>query len=150
MAYLIQLFLKSSYLFASFVKYTKVSGDGAPENDKKVAAPSSVTEGMIPLLATEDDTSSFKGLIPRPPKQVGAPSRFFSPSTAQYVISMLLLRLMAVTEVSVWLGWLTKHSNASVFIIWTSERHMIKFSVSYAFRANVWPWRAHWRNCRLF
>lgn len=55
---------------------------------------------MTTLLAADTDTSSFKGMIRRPSEAVGAASLFCSPSTGQYVISTLLLSLMAATKVS--------------------------------------------------
>lgn len=55
---------------------------------------------MTALLATEGDTSPCEGLIPKPSEPIGAPpSLLFSPNTAEYVTSMLLLNLMATTEV---------------------------------------------------
>lgn len=52
------------------------------------------------LLTAGVDTSPFEGLNPRCSKPIGAPSLFYSPSAPQYVISMLLLNLMATIKVS--------------------------------------------------
>lgn len=71
-----------------------------PGNDMKVATPPSVTEDITALLVTEANTSSFNGLIPRPSEPIGAYSLFFSPSTAHYVISTMLLSLIAASEVT--------------------------------------------------
>lgn len=61
----------------------------------EVALPPGTTIDIINLLAVGVGTSTFEGLIPRPLESVGTPSLFSSQSTVQFIISTLLINLMA-------------------------------------------------------
>lgn len=84
----------------SHVDQPKASWDVVSRSDAKVTVSPNIKEDITALLMLEASTSSFKRLISRPPELVGAPSLFFSASTAQYVILTLVLNLIVVKEVS--------------------------------------------------
>lgn len=79
--------------------HLKTFGDVVPRSDVKVTAVPNASKDITTLLVTKANTSLFEGLIPRPLEPVGAPSFFFSPSTAWYMISTLVLDLMAANEI---------------------------------------------------
>lgn len=84
------------------IGHPKTFEDVASISEAQIVAPTSVTEDITAVFATEVDTSPFEGLISRPLEPIGSSSLFFSPSVAQYVISTLLLNLMAEASDMVW------------------------------------------------
>lgn len=68
--------------------------------DAQAITPKDVAEDMTTLLVPEGDMSTSKGLTPRPPEPMGAPSLFFFPCAAHHVISTMFSNLMVTTEVA--------------------------------------------------
>lgn len=93
----------------------------------------------------EVDTSPFKGLL-RPLEPVGAPSLFFSPIMAQYVISTLLLYLMDAMKVSDMVQLVNEAFQCLNFYNLDLQKTYIQVFYLLGLWRNFWSCGASWRS----